>query len=244
MPEGPSLVIARELLQKHAGKVVVDTSGNSRLDLTRMRRRRVLAFRTWGKHLLIEFPRFTMRVHFMLFGSYRIDERKDDAVPRMRLVFRTGEFNTYACSLQYIEADLDEVYDWAADVMSEHWDPKLARRRLKLHPERLAGDVLLDQTVFAGVGNIIRNEVLYRIGVHPESTIGALPPRKLGDLIREARNYSFDFLKWKRAYVLRKHWLAHTRRTCAKCGGPIVKTYPGTTRRRAFFCPACQHLYA
>ena len=28
-------------------------------------------------------------------------------------------------------------------------------------------DALLDQTVFAGVGNIIKNEVLFRTGVHP-----------------------------------------------------------------------------
>ena len=243
MPEGPSLVIARELLHKHAGKVVVSATGNSSLDLSRMERRRIVAFRTWGKHLLIEFSQFSMRVHFMLFGSYRVDERKD-AVPRMRLMFKTGEFNVYACSLQYIDEPLDEVYDWATDVMSDHWDPKRARRRLKLHPERLAGDVLLDQSIFAGVGNIIRNEVLYRIGVHPESTIGALPARKLGDLIREARDYSFDFLEWKKAFVLRKHWLAHTRRMCVKCGGPISKTYPGTTRRRAFFCPVCQYRHA
>ena len=69
-------------------------------------------------------------------------------------------------------------------------------------------DALLDQDVFAGVGNIIKNEVLYRIGVHPATTIGALPPRKLGEMIKQARLYSFDFLEWKKQYVLRQHWLA------------------------------------
>lgn len=243
MPEGPSIIIAREAMAHHRRKTVRAVEGNSRLDLTRMHGRRVVAFRSWGKHLLIEFSNFTMRVHFLLFGSYRVDERKDGAAPRMRLVFDTGEINTYACSLRYIDEPLDDAYDWAADVMSDAWDPALARRRLKAKPERITGDVLLDQAIFSGVGNIIRNEVLYRIRVHPESTIGALPPRKLGELIREARNYSFDFLEWKRAYVLRKHWLVHTKRTCSRCGGPITRTYPGTTRRRAFFCPTCQPLY-
>jgi endonuclease-8 len=54
---------------------------------------------------------------------------------------------------------------------------------------------LLDQHVFSGVGNIIKNEVLHRIRVHPESTVGGLPSRKLGEMIRQARDYSFDFLR-------------------------------------------------
>jgi endonuclease-8 len=72
---------------------------------------------------------------------------------------------------------------------------------------------------------------------------GALPPRKLGEVIKQARQYSFDFLDWKRQFVLRQHWLVHTRRSCPDCGGPLSKTYPGTTRRRTFFCPVCQVRY-
>ena len=103
---------------------------------------------------------------------------------------------------------------------------------------------LLDQDVFGGVGNIIKNEVLFRIRVHPESKIGALPPRKLTQLIDEARNYSFDFLKWKKAFELRKHWLAHTKKTCPRCHIPFIKVqHLGKRERRAFFCDNCQVLY-
>ncbi len=93
------------------------------------------------------------------------------------------------------------------------------------------------------MGNIIKNEVLFRIGVHPASSIGALPPRKLTTLVREARQYSFDFLEWKRAFVLKKHWKVHTRRSCPDCGGPVLKQYLGTTARRSFFCERDQRLY-
>jgi endonuclease-8 len=65
-------------------------------------------------------------------------------------------------------------------------------------------DVLLEQDIFAGVGNIIKNEVLYRVRVHPESLVGNIPPAKITSIIKEARQYSFDFLEWKRLYVLRK----------------------------------------
>ena len=62
-------------------------------------------------------------------------------------------------------------------------------------------------------------------------------------LVDEARRYSFDFLEWKKAYVLRKHWLAHTKRTCPRCAIPFVKAHLGRTQRRSFFCERCQRRY-
>ena len=53
---------------------------------------------------------------------------------------------------------------------------RMADYVLKLQPDTLVCDALLDQDLFAGVGNIIKNEVLFRTRVHPESTIGDLPP--------------------------------------------------------------------
>lgn len=241
MPEGPSLVILREQAAKFQRRTVREVGGNSRMDIGRMQRRRVVAIRTWGKHLLIEFSNFTLRVHLMLFGSYRIDERKPaPAVPRLSLRFDNGELNLYACSLRFIEQPLDEVYDWRADVMSEEWDPKLARSKLKAMPATLACDALLDQTVFSGVGNIIKNEVLYRIGVHPCSRVGAMPARERNEMIKQARVYSFEFLEWRKANVLRKHWLVHNKGQCPRGHGKLIRAYLGRTHRRSFFCTQCQ----
>ena len=244
MPEGPSIVILKEAAAGFAGRKVLRVSGNSTQDLQRMHGRKVLAVRSWGKHFLMQFDGFALRVHFMLFGSYRINERRD-ATPRLSLGFSKGEeLNFYACSVKFVEGDLDGSYDWKADVMSDDWNPALARRKLKARPATLAADALLDQDVFAGVGNIIKNEVLHRIGVHPESAIGALPPRKLGELTRQAREYSFDFYHWKKAYVLRKHYQVHTRTVCPRDGNRLsYRKHLGRAQRRAFFCEGCQVLY-
>jgi len=91
----------------------------------------------------------------------------------------------------------------------------------------LVNDALLDQEIFSGVGNIIKNEVLYRIEVHPLSTIGALPLRKLTKFVEEARNYTYNFLHWKREYTLRKHWLVHTKKICQRDNCVIKKDYLG-----------------
>ena len=178
-----------------------------------------------------------------MFGSWRIDERKDGATPRLSLQFRDGELNVYTCSVRFIEEPLDDVYDWSADVLSDAWDAAAARRKLRAMPETLVCDALLDQNIFAGVGNIIKNEVLFRIRLHPLSKVGALPRRKLAQLVDEARRYSFDFLAWKKAFVLRKHWLAHTKRTCPRCAIPLSKAHLGATDRRSFWCARCQRRY-
>jgi len=242
MPEGPSIVILKEAVSSLKGKKVIAISGNTKVDLAHLEGKRVIDFKSWGKHFLICFKNSAIRIHFMLFGSYRINEKKESPA-RLSLQFENGELNFYACSVKLIEEDPDEIYDWSADVMSDEWDPAKAKRKLKKLPDLLVCDALLDQNIFAGVGNIIKNEVLFRIFVHPESKAGKLPTKQLNALIKEARNYSFDFLEWKKQYVLKKHWLAHTKKTCPRCKIPLIKQYLGRTNRRSFFCNNCQNLY-
>jgi endonuclease VIII len=243
MPEGPSIVILKEEAAAFAGQTILRAEGNGKIDKDRLCGQTVLALKSWGKHFLIEMPGFSLRIHFLLFGSYLIDQRKD-APPRLSLAFANGELNFYSCSVRLVEEPLDEIYDWSADVMSDNWDAAAARKKLKRIPDALACDALLNQDIFAGVGNIIKNEVLFRTRIHPLSAIGALPPAKLRQLIEQAREYSFDFLAWKKAHVLKQHWLAHTKTTCPRCG--IRFTYKarlGKTQRRAFYCESCQRLY-
>jgi endonuclease-8 len=242
MPEGPSLVILKDEVQQFKGKKILSVGGNTKIPVTHFARKKVIDFKTWGKHFLICFSKQTIRIHFLLFGSYRVNETKETP-PRLSLTFSNGVLNFYACSIRLIDEPLDEVYDWTADVMNDAWDQKKANRKLQKLPQTIVGDALLDQNIFAGVGNIIRNEVLFRIKVHPESLLGKMPKKKLNELIREARKYCFQFLEWKKAFVLKKHWLAHTKKTCPRCSLPLVKAYPGRTKRRSFFCNNCQVLF-
>lgn len=238
--EGPSLVILKEEITSFKRKKIISVSGNTKIDLRRLANKNILDFKTWGKHFLLVFDTFFIRIHFLMFGSYRINERKDTQ-PRLSLQFARGkELNFYACAIKFEEGHPDDVYDWSADVMADAWDPAKARRKLRQQPNAIVSDALLNQDIFAGVGNIIKNEVLYRIKVHPATTLGELSPRKLRELVEEARTYSFDFYRWKKKYVLRKHWLVHTKKKCPSCDGIITKEYIGRTNRRTFFCVSCQ----
>lgn len=242
MPEGPSIVILKELTTQFEGRKVLAVSGNSKVDIDRALNQKIIAIKSWGKHFLICFKTFTIRIHFMLFGSYRINEEKDTPT-RLSLKFTNGSLNFYACSVKIIDEPLNEVYDWSADIMSEKWDANAAKKKLKVKPEMLVCDALLDQNIFSGSGNIIKNEVLFRTKLHPLNEIGNIPAKKLNELIKEVRNYSFDFLKWKKEFTLKKHWLAHTKKTCPRCKIPLIKEYLGKTNRRTFYCNNCQVLH-
>ena len=244
MPEGPSIWILREEAAAFAGQTIQSAEGNAKIDMQRLPGQRIEGIHSFGKQFLIELPdQLAVRIHLLMFGSYRIDERKD-AVPRLGLGFANGELNFYSCSVRLLEGDLDELYDWNADVMADSWDPAFTRAKLRKMPDTLVCDALLDQTIFAGVGNIIKNEVLYRTRIHPLSTVGALPARKLRDLVEQARVYAFEFLAWKKAFVLRKHWLVHNRSRCPRHDIPLTRAYLGKTNRRSFYCELCQKRYS
>ena len=241
MPEGPSIIILKEAVKQFDGKEIIHASGNAKIDFDQLKHQKVF-FKSWGKHFLICSKNVTIRVHFLMFGSYTINSKKDKT-PRLSLVFNKGELNIYTAAVKTLEAEPDEIYDWSADVMNDDWNAKKAKAKLKANPLMFACDALLDQQIFSGVGNIIKNEVLYRIELHPLSVIDKISTNKLNNLIKEARNYSFDFLKWKKAYELKKHWLAYYKKICPRCNIPFSKEYLGKTHRLTFFCSNCQELF-
>lgn len=177
-----------------------------------------------------------------MFGTYLINQKKSTPL-RLSLQFRKGEINFYTCSVKILDGDLNEIYDFSTDVLSDTWNPRKAGLKLKKIPAVNVCDALLDQHIFAGVGNIIKNEVLFRIRVHPKSLVGKLPAKIRQQMIRESRNYSLDFLHWKKEFTLKKHWLVYTKKTCPRDHSMISREHIGITNRRTFFCETCQMRY-
>ena len=214
MPEGPSIVILKELIQElHLkNREVLEVSGNVKtIDKDLLLHKKIKNFKTWGKHFLILFENFTIRIHLLMFGTYLFDEEKSTPL-KLGLTFDNHQVNFYTCDIRLIEGDIDKVYDFSADVMADEWKPARALKKLLELPDEFICDVLLNQEIFAGVGNIIKNEVLYRSKIRPLNKVKDIPPAKLKLLIKEARLYSFDFFKWRKAGTLKKHWEVYSKK--------------------------------
>src|SRR5262245_10832207 len=118
MPEGPSLVIAKEELLPFKGKKIIRANGYSKIDKSLLKNKKITAIKTWGKHLLICMPQLTVRIHFLLFGKYLINEKKK-VNPVLHLHFSKGDIYFYTSAVTLIEDDLNNVYDWSADIMND-----------------------------------------------------------------------------------------------------------------------------
>ncbi len=238
MPEGPSLVILKEKISFLKGKKIIAASGYANIDYSEIENKKITDIKTRGKHLFICLKDINIEIHLRLFGSYMINERKTKINSKLRLEFATDELNFYVTDVKLVP-DLS-VFDWQADVMSEEWNIANAKKKLKEIPEAKICDTLMDQKIFSGVGNIIKNELLWRAKLHPETMIKDIPAPKLTALLKDAPVFSFEFLKYKKAGTLLKHCYAYQKKICSRCKTNIVKEDMGKGKRGTYYCPKCQ----
>lgn len=243
MPEGPTIVLMKEDLRKFVGEKVTEVIGSEVPKTSEIKGEILREIKTFGKQTFLIFDTIIFKVHLMMFGSYSLYKRKDIDTLRLGLSFKDGGMYFYTCVVKVVDESFLLKIDWEADIMSDKWNPEKTEKILKAAPKMMICDALMNQDIFSGVGNIIKNEALFRVGIHPESLIGNLPPKKLKEIIAEARNYGFDFKKWKKANVLSKHFQICHQKNCPICGAEVIKKDTGKSKRTSFFCENDQKLY-
>src|SRR6266566_2920919 len=206
--EGPSIHLAAEQLRPFVGRRVLSATGNSRIGIDRFAGKTVKDVFAWGKHLVFQFDIFALRVHFMLWGTFAATvngqsvtgDYRRKGPPRLVLRFSKGEITFWSASLRFVEGpDARIHYDFTADIMSDNWDPKAAFQKVRAFPREEISDVLLDQAIFAGVGNIIKNEVLFRTRTSPFVRVRRISDRQLRAIVADARTFSMRFLELRRS---------------------------------------------
>jgi endonuclease-8 len=189
MPEGHTLRrLADDLVAAFAGRAVRVSSPQGRFaaEAAQLDGSTVLGADSAGKHLFLELDHEQfVHVHLGLIGSFDV-HTEVDGVPepvgavRLRLVTVTDpehptdpRATAYADLRGAILCDLvgpgrrDEILGrLGPDPLRSDADPDLAWRRISRSP-RAVGDLLMDQKVLAGVGNVYRAEVLFRHRIHP-----------------------------------------------------------------------------
>jgi len=241
MPEGPSLLYLRKELLPFKGKVVKKAGGYGPMPTKWINGKKLLDIRTWGKHLLLLFSNGTVRIHLGLFGEVLVNERKK--VNRsFFLEFSKGEINGYVVKAQKLPAAPNEVYDWRTDVLSKDFDGAYVKTLLKEQSEKTIDDVLMDQNIFTGVGNIIRNEALYLAGIHPQSITGKIPSAKITKLIKETVKYAHH---WYQLMENGKRLsFSVYRQEYAADGSEVTMKILTRSKRKIFFSEHAQKLYS
>jgi endonuclease VIII len=132
----------------------------------------------------------------------------------------------------------DRIVPLGPDLLHGRFDGREYLRRARLI-DRPVADMLLDQRVLAGIGNIVRCEALHHEQVDPFSPVATLDDRTLLRLAAVSR-------RMLRAGVdaggrLPRTVYRQTGRPCPRCGGTVASLVMGERRRRLYWCPQCQH---
>jgi endonuclease VIII len=175
MPEGHTLHrLAEELASTFAGQVVRVSSPQGRFaDAAHVDGSRLLGASSAGKHLFVEFDQdLFVHVHLGLIGKLDVHHGPAPAPVgqvRLRIVGRTAYADLRGatqCDLVARERRDAIVAALGPDPLRPDADPMRAWNRIS-RSHRPIGDLLMDQTVLAGVGNVYRAEVLFRHRMHP-----------------------------------------------------------------------------
>ncbi len=267
MPEGHVIhKLARELTDKFGGKQVRVSSPQGRFaDATAILDGTVLEDAdAVGKHLFINFEaRQCVWIHLGLIGKFRFKPLSQiENYDTLRLLIADSKIGAELrgpqwCRLITPEEKLAVIAKSGPDPLRDDADPERAWKKVH-NAKRTIAQLLMDQGVFAGVGNIYRAEVLFRHGVDPK-----LPANKLS---REVFDSIWaDLAALMRADVLTgqidtvdpEHSPEKQQRDprvdehggevyvyrragqeCLVCGEPIqLELYAG---RNLYWCPKCQ----
>ena len=212
---------------------------------------RVEAVDARAKHLLVRFDSgAVLHTHMRMPGSwhvYRAGERWRKPGDQARLVLVAGDrvavcFN--APVIELLAAHGERVHPSLSrlgpDVLIEPLDLADVRRRASdRSPDLPVGELLLDQQVVSGIGNIYRCESLFVQHVHPWTPRHLLDSDEIDALVTTAATLMRGNLEpgrgWYKPYVY-----GRTGRPCCRCGHPIRSARLGEQARTVYWCDTCQ----
>ena len=113
-------------------------------------------------------------------------------------------------------------------------------------PARIVGEVLLDQSVASGIGNVYRCDVAFLHGLDPHTPLGGVPPAVMRAAFdTAARLLHANLGRGSRTTVSGAPggtlWVyGRGGRPCRRCATPIASGHLGEQQRLVYWCPTCQ----
>lgn len=262
MPEGDTIHrIARALAAELPGRAVDRLTLRDAGEVVELAGRAVEGVEALGKHLLIHLQGgWSLRVHLGMHGRVTRRHVRERAPARATAVLVSGDA-VYAVERAFTAETVrtaalrshPKLARLGPDLLAASPSVEQAVRRASLaaHRDREIGDLLLDQRVAAGIGNVFKSEVLFECRVHPRARVGDLPPGTLRALFQVAARQLRENLSTRRRTTvpLRRRprpsserlWVyGREGKPCLECEAPIERFLQGDMGRSTYFCPRCQ----
>ncbi|HXG87809.1 MAG TPA: DNA-formamidopyrimidine glycosylase family protein [Vicinamibacterales bacterium] len=273
MPEGDTIYrAARTLHRALAGQTVTRFDTGLAL-LAQLDRDEPIAGRTVekveaaGKHCLITFSgALVLRTHMRMNGSwhvYRPGEKWQMTPRAMRVLIETPEFVAVAFNVyvaEFVRADQlarhRPIATLGPDLLGD-FDAEQALPRVEATGATPIHEVLLNQRVMAGIGNVYKSEILFLSGIHPDTPADRLPGEQWRTLmalaqtllkanIADSKGQGIETYRGLRRTTGRMNpedrlWVySRGGQACRKCGTRISSRKDGDDARVTYWCSVCQ----
>jgi endonuclease-8 len=281
MPEGDTILRAAQALHRVLAGHTVTRFDSVYPALTRVAEDRPIVGRTIesvtarGKHLLMSFSGdLILRTHMRMNGSwhlYRIGAKWQRPSGDMRVLVATAEAVAVGFNVPVAEwlssrelerhrqvsalgpdllAGAGAQYEYAVDVAE-------IVKRMRAHDREAIAEVLLNQRVLAGIGNVFKSEILFAAGVSPFATVDSQTDSDLERIVGIARDQlAANVLDRSRTLTpaigrrttrsldpSAKLWVySRGGKPCRRCGAVIRSQKTGSDARPTYWCPNCQRL--
>jgi endonuclease-8 len=272
VPEGDTIFRAAETLHRFMSGKVVTRFGSAFPAVTRIDEDHPIAGRTIdsvsarGKHLLFTFSGdLILHTHMRMNGSwhlYRPTDRWRRSARDMRVLIATADAVAVGFNVPIAEllsgrelARHRQLQALGPDLLSDAFDSAEAFKRLREIGSDPIGDVLLNQRVLSGIGNVFKSEILFVAGVDPFTRVADLDDATVKTILE----ISLKQLRMNVAERSRTLAPAGGRRTtgslhpskglwvygrggqpCRRCGTLIEAKKTGADARLTYWCPQCQ----
>ena len=212
-----------------------------------------------GKHLLIRTSDgLTLHTHLRMNGSwhlYRQGQRWRRSSGSISAVLGVETAVAVCFSAPIVEVLTDRQVErhpvlqrLGPDLCVPEPDlDEVLRRVERLSvPDRPVGDLLLDQRIASGIGNVYRSELLFLHGLHPGVLRGGLDATRLRALFSTAAELLRHNVATRRRTTTPRPdgdalWVyGRAGKACRRCGSTIELATFGDHARIVFWCPSCQ----
>jgi len=254
VPEGDTL--ARTAATMHrwlAGREI--TAATTRVEgfpAARLVGRQVDSVDAWGKNLMIRLDDDqVVHTHLRMTGSWHVYPagqpwRRPER--QARLTLTCGDrvavcFNAPVVELLRPGAETRHpaLGRLGPDVLVQPVDLAEVRRRARAGPpDRPLGELLLDQRVMSGIGNIWRCEALFVEGHNPWNPLADITDDQLDALVSTAGRLMGAGVASGTGVPDARHVYRRAGRLCRRCCTPVRSRRQGEQARTAYWCPTCQ----
>lgn len=225
-----------------------------------------------GKWLLMHFSGdLILTTHMLMSGSwhiYRTGEKWWNSRRNMRVRISVEGYEAVAFNVPVAEfhtaaslARSTSIPKLGLDILSADFTLQTGFERLQQraqsHPDDEIANVLLNQRIMAGLGNVYKSEICFAARVHPfraMSTITADEMRQMADVSQRYMQanvldgsgdgiitYTGNRRTTHAANREDRLWVYGRRgQECRRCGDLIEMRKQGTGARSTYWCPSCQ----